>query len=483
MQRINNKRLPQYMQHQIKKTEQKALEINLNDGIYGTLAEIGAGQEVARNFFQVGAAAGTIAKTMSAYDKTYSDAIYGPENSGRYVCEHRLYKMLDHEYSLLEERLGKDKKSAFFVFADTVAAINYKKTIPGNGWMGIRFQLRPDGPTNELVLHVKMLDNDNRQQQEAIGVLGVNMIYACYYYYDEPEVFVKSLRDGLKGRVIVDMIRLNGPDFEDVDHRLLSLYLVKNGLTEVTMFDGTKNVHASEFLYKKSMMVVRGNFRPPTLVTLDVIKSSFRQFRNEADIEEERSFIASEITLEYLSKFGQISEQDFLDRADMLCALGQTVVISNCNNHQSLINYLSDFKIQHLGIVIGVRELLDIINEKYYENQDGRLLVAFGELFNKNIKVYAYPALSHKNGNLMTAENLPVPEGMKFLYKHLLDAEQIVEVHDFNEDLLEISPFEVYDMLQNGEIGWENKLPRILVEIIKEKGSFGYDPEKKVLQE
>jgi hypothetical protein len=376
----------------------------------------------------------------------------------------------------MEERLGGDRKRSFFIFADTVAAINYKKTIKGNGWMGVRFQIRPGGQYNELVIHVKMLDIDNKLQQDAIGVLGVNMIYACYYHHKNPEQFVKSLRDGLKGRIMVDLIRLTGPDFKDVDHRLLCLYLVKNGLTDVTMFDGSNSVHASEFLYRKSLMVVRGNFRPPTLVTLDVIKSSFEQFRNEADIEEKRAFIASELTLEYLSKFGVISERDFLDRADMLCALGQTVVLSNVNNHQSLINYLSDYRIPHLGLVIGVRELLDIIVEKYYENQDGRLLVAFGELFTKSIKIYAYPAIV--NGHMMKASNLPVPEGIKFLYKHLLDSEQIVEVSDYREDLLHINPTEVLHDIQKNKPGWEEKLPAILVETIKEKGSFGYEIKK-----
>lgn len=463
-------------ENQFKKTEQKALEINLDEGIYGTFAEIGAGQEVARNFFQVGAALGTIAKTMSAYDKTYSDAIYGSEKSGRYVCENRVYTMLDHEWELMEERLGGDKKRCFFVFADTVAAINYSKTYPGNGWMGIRFQLNPGGKYNELVIHVKMLDNDNRLQQQAIGVLGVNMLYACYYHNQDPELFVKSLKDSLDGRVIVDLIRLTGPNFETVDHRLLCLYLVKNGLTEVTMFDNQRSVHASEFLYRKSLMVVRGNFKPPTLVTLDVIKNSFEQFHNEADIDRENAFIVSEITLDYLRDFGWVSDEDFVDRADMLCALGQTVVISNCNNHQSLINYLNDFKIQNLGIVIGVRELLDIINEKYYENQDGRLLVAFGELFTKKVRIYAYPALMQGSSELMTADNLPVPDGIKFLYKHLLDSHQIKKVDNYNEELLHIFPIEVLKEIQGGLHSWEDKLPDVIVSLIKEKGSFGFKP-------
>jgi hypothetical protein len=250
---------------QLLETEQKALEINLDDSIYGTFAEIGAGQEVARYFFQVGAAAGTIAKTMSAYDKVYSDQIYGREASGRYVCESRVYKMLDHEYNLMDTRLQNQRPNAnFFVFADTISAINFQRTIQGNGWLGIRFQLKPDAEPNDLVLHVQMLDNDNQVQQQAIGVLGVNLIYAVYRYHDQPEVMIQSLLDSLHGRVKIDMIRLTGPDFEHIDNRLLSLYLVKNHLTDVTMFDPDgQTIHASEFLYRQNVMVVRGQF-PPT---------------------------------------------------------------------------------------------------------------------------------------------------------------------------------------------------------------------------
>ncbi len=176
------------MERKLLETEQKALEINLDEKVYGSFAEIGAGQEVARHFFQVGAAAGTIAKTISAYDKVMSDKIYGIESTGRYVCESRVYKMLDHEYELMESRLENDRpNSCFFAFADSVAAINYQRTIRGSGWLGIRFQLSPGGVPNDLVIHVKMLDNDNQLQQQAIGILGVNLIYACYRYHTDPE--------------------------------------------------------------------------------------------------------------------------------------------------------------------------------------------------------------------------------------------------------------------------------------------------------
>ena len=459
------------------KTEQKALDINLNDPIYGTFAEIGAGQEVARNFFQAGAAAGTIAKTMSAYDKTYSDAIYGVEPSNRYVSENRLYKMLDHEWSLMEERLSESRPDAtFFVFADTVQAINYTRTIKGNGWLGLRFRLTPGGPVNDMVLHVKMLDTNNRLQQEAIGVLGVNMIYAIFYYNDDPEKMVRSLVDNIKDRVSIDLLRINGEDFNFFDKRLISLYLVKHKLTSVTMFDVHNNsIHASEFLYRESLMVIRGNFRPPTIVTQDVIDSSYQQFKSETNLPDEKLNLMMEMTMEYLKgENAEIDEKDFLDRADMLGILGHNVLLSDCDNHQMLINYLSDYKIANLGLVIGARELQKIITDKYNNNQDGRLLVAFGELFSQNIKIYAYPAQNEMSKEIMTAQNMEVPEGIKFLYQYLLDSKQIVPVYAFNKDILHIYPFNVLQDIQENKAGWESNVPDVLVEMIKEKGLFGY---------
>lgn len=458
------------------KTEQKALEINLNEKIYGTFAEIGAGQEVARNFFQAGAASATIAKTMSAYDKTYSDAIYGVEESGRYVCESRLYKMLDHEWQLLEERLSSIKPdTTFFVFADTVSTINFGKTNKGHGWLGLRFQLYPQCPPNDLVIHVKLTDNDSKQQQEAIGILGVNLLYAAYYYSHNLELMVKSLHDSVQERATIDLIQLNGQDFIHTNGRLLCYYLVKHGLTEVTMFDEKKQaVHASEFLYKKSLMVVRGHFKPATLVTLDVIRASYKQFLSEQKIEKEDASVIAELTLENLmNEHGMLDDQDFLDRTEVLCEMGLKVIISNCNNHQMLINYLNDYKILHLGIVIGVHELLEIINEKYYQNQDGRLLVAFGELFTRNIKIYGYPALQNDSG-ILTIKNLPIPSGIKFLYKYLMDSNQIIEVKDYNPDILHILPHVVRDQIKNRDENWKKGMPSKIIDLIEQKGLFGY---------
>lgn len=464
------------MPRPILETEQKALEINLDSNIYGTFAEIGAGQEVARHFFQVGAAAGTIAKTMSAYDKVFSDQIYGSEPSGRYVCETRLYKMLDHEYELMTTRLQTERPDAsFFVFADTIAAVNYSRTIKGDGWLGLRFQLKPNEEPNDIVLHVKMLDNDNQLQQQAIGILGVNLIYACYHYNTDPDRLLQSLQDNLKGRISIDMVRLTGPDFEELDNRLISLKLVQHGLTDVAMFgpDG-KNVHASEFLYKKHVMVVRGSFRPATLVNIDMIRKSYEQFRKEEDVDPRKTFLLTEITWDNLCSTGDFNEKDFLDRVEVLNALGQTVVVSNCEQYQKLINYLADYKIQKLGIVIGARQVLDLVNEKYYENMDGRLLAAFGELFTRNVRLYVYPAMQEGSAELMTSDNLPLPEGVKFLYKHLLDSKQILDVENYNADILHIFSTEVLKMIKSGDSGWENQVPTKVASLIKEKCLFSY---------
>ena len=457
-------------------TEQKALEINLDDRIYGTFSEIGAGQEVARYFFQVGAAAGTIAKTMSAYDKVYSDEIYGLEPNGRYVCENRLYKMLDHEFELMEARLKLDRpNTCFFAFADTVAAINFSKTITGEGWLGLRFQLKPGGKTNDLVIHVKMLDNDNKLQQQAIGVLGVNLIYAVFRYSHAVEVLLQSLMDSLHGRVSIDMIRLSGPDFREIDNRLLSLWLVKHKMSDVAMFGADKrNVHPSEFMYKKNVLVVRGSFRPLTLVNEDMINTSWDQFRNQKDIDARKCILLTEITLDNLLIEGDLDEKDFLDRADLLCALGQMVMISNCEQHQKLINYFADYRIPKLGLVVGVKQLLDTINEKYYNNMDGRLLTAFGELFTRNVTVYAYPILQEGTNEVMKAENMPVPDGVKFLYKHLLDSKQIVDILDFNGEYLHIYSKLVLKMIKHDSEGWDAMVPERVAKQVREKCLFEF---------
>ncbi len=240
-------------EQRILSAKEKALKINLNQEIYGSFAEIGAGQETAGHFFKAGGASGTVAKTMSAYDMSFSDAIYG--ESGRYVCEERLLRMIEKEYGLLEKRLqSRASQTCFFAFANTVETTNFHKTNQGHGWLGIKFQLKPNSEPNECVIHIVLKDNESSWQQRSIGIIGVNLIYACIYLNKEPENLIKTLLDGIvPGTVEVDMIRFNGPDLKHIDNRLMSLKLVKNGLTKTTMFgpDG-KVLQPSEAIYQSS---------------------------------------------------------------------------------------------------------------------------------------------------------------------------------------------------------------------------------------
>jgi hypothetical protein len=463
-------------------TEQKALEINLDERIYGAFAEIGAGQEVARYFFQVGAAAGTIAKTMSAYDKTVSDEIYGsePKGKGRYVCESRLYRMLDHEYALMENRLRQERpKQNFFAFANTVSAINFQKTNKGDGWLGLRFQLDPQRAPNDVVLHVRLLDNDNRLQQQAIGILGVNLLYACFRYASAPETLLHSLMDKLRDRVEIDMVRLEGPDFEGVDSRLVGLWSVKNGLSDIAIFgpDG-RPVHAGEFLYKKSVLIARGSYRPPTLVQQDMIRCAREQFGQELPADAKSVFFFTEITLDNLRASGNIDVRDYLDRATILQALGQTVIISNYAQHHDLIAYFSDYRVQHIGIAMGVRKLRHIVLETYHNNP-GNLLSSFGEIFLKNVRFYIHPALpaageTSAGDTLMSAANIDIPMDIHFLYDYLLENKNIVDIQGFNRDFLEIHHKEVLKMIQNGTSGWELKVPEEVAVMIQQQGLFNH---------
>ena len=426
----------------------------------------------------MGAAAGTIAKSMSAYDKTVSDEIYGPEQlgKGRYVCESRLYKMLDHEYNLMENRLRSERpQHTFFAFADTVAAINFSKTIKGDGWLGLRFQCTPGGAHNDLIVHVKLLDQDNRLQQQAIGILGVNMVYACFRYAKDPEVLIHSLIDNLRGRAAIDMVRLVGPDFKNVDNRLICLWMVKHNLTNVAIFgpDGNSK-HAGEFLYRKSILIARGSYRPPTLVQEDMISRTYEQFVSEPGVERSKSAFMVEITLENLmSGKDEVDERDFLDRVDLLCALGQTVIVSNCIRHKHLISYFMDFKVPQIGLAMGIRKLETIMKETCEQNPDN-LLAAFGEIFPRNVKFYVYPAQNGESDEVRTTENLKIPQEIHFLVDYLRENGNIVDVKVFEKSNLHIYHKHVLEMLQEGKSGWEDMVPKKVASEIKFKQLFGY---------
>jgi len=458
-------------------TQEKSLQINLNKNIYGSFAEIGAGQEVAANFFKVGGASGTIAKTISAYDMKFSDAIYGI--CDRYVCEERLISMLEKEYDLLLERLPhRADKVRFFAFADTVESLNYERTNQGHGWIGLRFQTASLGAFNDCVAHIKMHDNDALQQQFAVGTVGVNMLYACMHLTD-PEEIMMSLLDGLTTRrVEIDMLRISGPDFKHVDNRLMAMKLVKNGLTKAAMFgpDGTV-LQPSEALYKKNVLVLRGRFRPVTHVNVDMLLSSRRHFKTEPDVDRSKIVVLSELTLNDLSADGKIDEKDFLHRADIICSLGQTVLISNYFEYFRLVDYLSrTTKGKKMGIIMGIYALQKVFEEKTYENLRGGLLESFGILFGTNIKLYIYPAWKKDSHELFTLKDFEngLPESTRDLFRYLMRNGKLEDVRDANVGNLHIVSDNVLAMIRKGEVGWEKFVPHKVESAIKEHGLFDY---------
>jgi hypothetical protein len=459
---------------------QKALQINLDTSIYGTFAEIGAGQEVVRYFFRAGGASGTVAKTMSAYDKDFSDAIYGREASGRYVCESRLNKMIDHEYGLITERLNRKTHphKRFFSFANNVATINFSKTNEGHGWMGLRFQLNEESEPNDVILHYRLHENEVRQQQESSGILGVNLMYGCMFHCNDPKALIKQLFDNLSlEQVEIDMLQMNGPDFDHVDNRLLSLYLVKEKMTDAVIFgpDGN-NLQPAEILYKKNILAMRGSFRPVTKVNIDMIKNGYNTFVEENRVTRENLQVLFEITLSNLSSDGEIDEQDFLDRADILCSLGQTVLVSNYQQYYKLLDYFCRFTNKRMGIILGAPNLKQIFEEKYYRHLSGGILEAFGRMFNRDLKVYLYPYQQQKGSEVMNSRNLEVHPRFRPLYEYLVYNNRIMDIGYDTKVLHIFSPI-VLRMIKNGIKGWEDMVPAYVDNIIKEKKLFGYKPE------
>lgn len=460
-------------------TEEKALRINLDQSIYGSFNEIGAGQEVAANFFKAGGSSGTIASSRSAYDMKVSDTIYG--SCKRYVCEDRINTMLDVEFKYLQELLPERKANTrFFAFCNTLEALNYHKTNQGQGWIGLRFQVSPESEPNDIVMHVKMHDSRNTWQQEAIGILGVNLVYAAYYQLDKDlDTFLLSLVDRLtRERLEIDMLRVTGPDFDHIDNRLVALRMVKMGMTEATMFDPDGVVlQPSAALYKKNVMLMRGRFRPPTKVNFDMLQTGLKQFVQEHDVDEENVQTLFELTLKDLKSEGDIDENDFLDRAQLLGALGQTVMISNYVKYYKVVEYLSQLtRKQKIGVILGVYSLETIFDKSYYNNLPGGILQAFGMGFGGNVKIYAYPAIKIGTGTneLLTCDNIGIPEKMQGLYKHMRDNNRLDGIEGANTDLLHIYSDKVISMIKNGEQGWEDMVPPIVLNAIKHHELFGY---------
>src|SRR6476619_2114929 len=458
-------------------TYKKAFQINLDAKKYGTFAEIGAGQEVARRFFHVGGAAGTVAKTMSAYDMTFSDAIYG--STRRYVSRDRLQTMLNHEYSLLIERL--DQKlggvRTFFVFADTVAARSFKQHNESHGWLGVRFQAEPRGEPSQIVIHVRMLDEANVDQQEALGIIGVNLLYGAFYHL-QPEKLIASLHENLApNRMQVDLIKFAGPAYANVDNRLMSLQLVSQGLTDAVIFtaDG-EVVQAADILYKKSILVERGSFRPVTYATNDMLNGARTGFLKQTGTSDTDLIVLMEMTLENLLAEGQLNHADFLARVDILRVLGRTVIISKFGEYFRLASYLSRYTSRMVGLVMGVPSLMEIFDEKYYLNLEGGILEALGRMFKGALKLYVYPMIDERSGKIITASQIEVAPNLKALFQFIMDNNFIVEITDYHPEYLTIFPPDALTRLQTGDSAWEKMVPPEVTQIIKQRGFFGYRP-------
>ena len=432
------------MAREIYETKRKALKINLAQDIYGTFAEIGAGQEVARNFFNAGAASGTVAKTMSAYDMTFSDSIYGVEDSGRYVSQSRLNKMLTHEFSLLTERLTGEKYSnrKLFAFANTVAALNFSKTNEPHGWIGIRFQHEIGSAPSEIVFHVKLLDSDNQLQQKVLGVLGVNLVYAAYYFLDDVQTMIESLADNLSpGAVEVDLVKVDGPAFENVNERLINLYLIAKGFSKAAVFSPEGHVYQSkDFLYKKNIMILRTKYRQKSNPNFDLFNLAVEEFKRRLGLVDDQELV---VMIEVLMSSGlddgqEISGEDlqyFAERAEYLCSTGNNILVSNFRRSNHLAEFLAEFKPKNVGISTNIANLKNIFNsdqynKKHYTNE---LLSYVSGMFSKNVKLYAYPYLDKVNNRIVTTENMAVSSEARALFDFLVQNNYIVDIENYDE--------------------------------------------------
>jgi hypothetical protein len=452
---------------------QKALAINLDASTYGTFAEIGGGQEVARWFFSVGGAAGTVAKTISAYDMAVSDSLYGPAR--HYVSRQRLEAMLEQEFSQLVDRLAPTRGDTkrFFAFANTVATRSYGHPGNGRGWLGVQFQSQPhDGPST-IIIHAHLFESTANRQQEALGILGVNLLHGAFTHASIAGL-IDSLMDELsRERIEVDMVKLAGPAFAGVDNRLLSLQLVERGLTDAAMFtsDG-EVVQPSEVLYKKAILVERGSFRPATKLTLDLLKRALDQFSQEPSVQKQKPVVLAEMTLRSLTATADVGHTDFLARADILGALGLDVLISRFEPYYELAEYLAGYTDELIGLAVGLPAVRQIADEKYFTDLPGGVLESVGRLFKRSVKMYVYPTRDPASGEVHTVLQGPIPPPWHHLRDILLEIGRIVPIQNYDESLLSIHTTDVLARIQRRDTSWEAMVPASVADTIKGKNLF-----------
>ena len=451
-------------------TRQKALALNLDARTYGTFAEIGGGQEVARSFFAAGGAAGTVAKSISAYDMAVSDSLYGAAK--RYVSRERLEAMLALEFSQLVSQLGakRGESKCFFAFANTVATRRFGSDENGRGWLGVRFQAHPGEQPSEVIIHAHLFDREATHEQEALGAVGVNLIYGAFFMHDAPERLIASLLDELsRERVEVDMVKFSGPAFAGVDNRLMSLQLVELGLTDAAMFTAVGDVvQPSEVLYKKAILVERGSFRPATNLTLDLLQRAMEPFASDPAVRERGApVVLAEMTLRSLTAGAGVGHDDFLARADILRALGFDVLISRFELYYQLAEYLAGYTEGPIGLAVGLPTIRLLIDEVFYRNLAGGVLESVGRLFKRSLKMYLYPERDPATGHVQTWDSVQLPPPWQHLHRLLVELGHIVPIRPSDESYLAIHTPEVLALIQKDDPSWERMVPPKVAEIIR----------------
>lgn len=451
----------------------KALRVNLDSQRYGTFAEIGAGQEVARFFFQAGKASQTIAKTISAYDMTYSDEIYGREANGRYVCESRLNKMLSHEFGLLQERLFEKRgdDTCFFAFADTVATGSESKNC--HGWMGLRFQMKPKGPFNDIIMHVRMLDHHRLQQQETLGVLGVNLMTAAFYALN-PYQFIDQLIEGLQqDSLAIDVIHLLGPDAEALNEKRLNLELVKKEWADGVFFTPDfKLANTADAVYGKALLIQRGKFRPVTTTHIDIFSKGQKQLEAELVSKNIKANVLPLMEMTMTDSHGDahVSEEDFLQRIECLCALGHSVIVTKFKLFYELKQFFRQYNKNPMAIVVGAYHLDKLFEDKYYTNLSGGMLEGLGRLLDAQTKVYIYP---HKTENLCVTVGSYFPNAnIKLIYQHFKEQKYIQDISGCDEISSYIHSHDVLQLKNAKDVSWEKHVPTKVKELILKKNFF-----------
>ncbi|MFV2061778.1 MAG: TonB-dependent receptor [Gammaproteobacteria bacterium] len=466
------------MDNHNKDSHQKALTINLDPDVYGSIAEIGAGQETSRWFFRAGGAAGTIAKTISAYDMEFSDAIYG--KCLRYVSRERVTSMVDHEFNLLIERLDAQRNNSrcFFSFANTVAVRSFTHKTDGQGWLGVRFETQAHEPPSTIILHTNLHGKTAIQDQETLGILGINLIYAALYLNQDPDSILPSLMHQLfPESVEIDLIDFSGPAFSKVDNRLMALRLVQHGMSSAALFSSDGNIiQISDALWGKSVLVERSRFRPPTKLTIDLLDCAQKRFIQEANISNEDLLVLSEMTLCDLSgDVGiDIDTDDFLDRANILCALGKNVLISHYGEFFKLAQYLFTYTNNPVAITMGLPSLRELLNEKFYENLPGGILESFGRLFKHDLRLYVCPEIDKKTNQLIDINDLQIEPHLQHLYAYLIMNDFVRDLNTVNTDYLNIYSDKILCMIRENAPGWEDAVPQQVADMIKKYHYFNW---------